>query len=541
VFTTAASVVFVVGQSNTLTVMTSGFNVAQPMLISHGTLPSFITSFTDNGDGTATIIGTPTATGTATLSLTASNGVGPGVTKTFTIALDSSPTIKSTSGSQTFTVSQASSFAVAVNAGVPSATTFTVTGLPKGLTFKSSGTTVTIHGTPVAGTGGSYPIAVTANSTSSTATELTLNYTLDVNQAPVFTSAASTAFIVGQSNTFTVKTSGFNVAQAMTISHGTLPSFITSFTDNGNGTATIVGTPTASGTATITLTASNAIGTPAPQTLTINMDTAPTPGNTSGSQTFVVGKAGSFSVSVNAGVPTATMFTVTGLPRGLTFNGRGTTVIISGTPGAGTAGTYPIVAVASSSAATTLTENFTLTVNQASAFTSAGSGTYAVGQGVNFAVKTSGFPIAALKETGTLPLGLSFVDNGDGTAVLTGIPQPGTGGTYQLVFKATVGATVVNQNFTLTINQAPVFTSANNFAFTLNDPSSTFTFTTAGFPAATLSKIGTLPTGLRFTNKGKGTATLTGKPTQTGTFTFIVKALVAGQPPAFQLFTVTVS
>ena len=35
---------------------------------------------------------------------------------------------------------------------------------------------------------------------------------------------------------------------------------------------------------------------------------------------------------------------------------------------------------------------------------------------------TTGFPISALTETGALPTGVTFVDNGDGTATLAGTP-----------------------------------------------------------------------------------------------------------------------
>ena len=52
---------------------------------------------------------------------------------------------------------------------------------------------------------------------------------------------------------------------------------------------------------------------------------------------------------------------------------------------------------------------------------------------------TAGFPVSALSETGALPSGLSFVDNGNGTATLAGTPAAGTGGTYHLTLSAANG------------------------------------------------------------------------------------------------------
>ena len=49
---------------------------------------------------------------------------------------------------------------------------------------------------------------------------------------------------------------------------------------------------------------------------------------------------------------------------------------------------------------------------------------------------TTGTPTPALSESGTLPSGVSFVDNGNGTATLAGTPAAGTQGTYPI----TIGA-----------------------------------------------------------------------------------------------------
>src|SRR5262249_20795451 len=51
-------------------------------------------------------------------------------------------------------------------------------------------------------------------------------------------------------------------------------------------------------------------------------------------------------------------------------------------------------------------------------FTSANSTTFTTGTAGTFTVTTSGSPRAAISRTGALPSGVSFTDNGDGSATL---------------------------------------------------------------------------------------------------------------------------
>src|ERR1700694_3160953 len=71
------------------------------------------------------------------------------------------------------------------------------------------------------------------------------------------------------------------------------------------------------------------------------------------------------------------------------------------------------------------------------ALTSAPSATFTTGQAGSFPVATSGCPAPALTESGALPQGVSFIDNGDGTATLSGTPAAGSGGAYTFTITAT--------------------------------------------------------------------------------------------------------
>jgi hypothetical protein len=57
---------------------------------------------------------------------------------------------------------------------------------------------------------------------------------------------------------------------------------------------------------------------------------------------------------------------------------------------------------------------------------------------------------------------VTFADNRDGTATLSGTPDPGTSGTYPLTISAGNGVQPdATQSFTLTVNQAPAITSVS--------------------------------------------------------------------------------
>lgn len=87
--------------------------------------------------------------------------------------------------------------------------------------------------------------------------------------------------------------------------------------------------------------------------------------------------------------------------------------------------------------------------------TSAPSATFIAGTAGSFTVTATGSPAPALSETGTLPSGVTFVDNGNGTATLSGTPAAGTAGTYALALTASNGiAPDATQAFSLVV-QAP--------------------------------------------------------------------------------------
>jgi hypothetical protein len=96
------------------------------------------------------------------------------------------------------------------------------------------------------------------------------------------------------------------------------------------------------------------------------------------------------------------------------------------------------------------------TIEQAPAITSGNHTAFTTtGQG-SFTVVASGVPTPALSETGALPAGVTFTDNGDGTATLSGTPRAGSSGVYHVTFTAANGVSPdTTQSFTLTVQAPP--------------------------------------------------------------------------------------
>jgi large repetitive protein len=538
--TSANAATFTVGVAGTFTVTTVAIPSVTTIARGGVSLPGGMT-YLDNGDGTATLSGTPSAGtgGTYALTFTATNGVHTPAVQNFTLTVQEEASITSANAT-TFSIGGAGSFSVTTT-GFPDPALLVTGALPSGVTFVDNGDgTATLGGTPAVGTGGTYPLTFTADN--GVGADAVQNFTLTVNQGPVFTSANATTFTVGAAGSFTITTTGIPPITTITRGGDALPGGV-SYVDNGDGTAALSGTPNVGtgGVYNLTFTINNGVGGNVVQNFTLTVTEGPA-FTSAASTTFTVGSAGSFTVTTT-GEPDVTTITLGGaaLPTGVTFvnNGNGTATL-SGTPGAGTGGTYALTFTANNGIGGNVVQNFTLTVNQAPTFTSATSTTFTVGSAGSFTITTDGFPaITTITRGGaSLPAGVSYVDNGNGTATLSGTPQAGTSGAYALTFTINngVGGNVV-QNFTLNVNEPPAITSANNTIFTVGTPG-TFTVTATGFPTPTVTHTsGTLPTGVTFTS---ATRLLAGTATQTGAFPIVFTAANGVGSDAIQNFTLNV-
>jgi len=169
------------------------------------------------------------------------------------------------------------------------------------------------------------------------------------------------------------------------------------------------------------------------------------------------------------------------LPSGLSLNSS--TGVISGTPATGTGGTYPNLVFRVKDATNATSDSLPLTLNVGSApvIETQSEVTFTPGVFNSFQVWASGIPAPALSVSGTLPSGVTFTDNGNGTATIAGTPPVGTSGDHPLVITATNDIGSDTQDFTLGIAKAASYawvTSSVNPSKV--GQSVTFTATVAG-------------------------------------------------------------
>src|SRR5215831_9110404 len=564
--TSASSTTFSVGTAGAFSVTTTG--APTPTLTETGTLPNGVT-FTDNGNGTATLGGTPAVgtVGSYPLTIKAHNGVGTDASQNFTLTVNGGG-----SGSSNFAYVNGSVTGVFNPSG--SASTTLSVGLHQNpvaghlllcaATWQSPTATASMSdpnngawkaaGSAKPGTGGLAGYSgqifyVPAALSAPTTVTLTLStavvfrslecaeysYTGSISSpdgTPQYSTVAASGGVATVGGLTTTNSSdlvfaaclgvdstcsagtGYTVhddTNSLNAANGTLGNSFLSHT--GQTIEEKVGVAAGAQSATFktgTNTDNVILGLLGVQAAP---PTSAPPAITSANSTaFTVGTAGTFAVTAT-GVPTPALTQTGALPNGVTFKDNGNaTATLSGTPAAGTAGSYPITITANNGVGTAANQNFTLTVNQAAAITSASTTTFNVGTAGSFSVTTTGAPTPALTETGALPNGVTFTDNGNGTATLGGTPAAGTGGSYAITITANNGVGApANQNFTLTVNQAAAITSASTTTFNVGAAGS-FSVTTTGVPKPTLTETGALPNGVTFTDNGNGTATLSGTP-----------------------------
>jgi large repetitive protein len=255
--------------------------------------------------------------------------------------------------------------------------------------------------------------------------------------------------------------------------------------------------------------------------------------------TTAVGTPFTFNVSAD-GNPEPNITESGVLPSGVTFQaGPAGSATISGTAAVGTGGLYHLSLTATSSGGSA-SQAFTLTVEEASAITSAASATTNVGLALTFKVKTTGFPAATVTESGSLPSGMTFKASANGSATIKGTPAAGTGGTYPLTIGASNVIGSATQDFVLTVNQGAVFTSNPGTTVTAG-ASFDFQVSASGSPAPNITETGTLPSGVSFEPGLPGSADITGTAGVHTGGTYVVTLKATGSAgTTTQSFTLTV-
>jgi hypothetical protein len=144
---------------------------------------------------------------------------------------------------------------------------------------------------------------------------------------------------------------------------------------------------------------------------------------------------------------------------GVTFGGTlGSDSPTSSTFTSGTASSTYTASAQGAGTATATVDNQTLSVTinigTPPAIISGNNTTFTVGTSGSFSVTIAGAPTPTISDGGaSLPSGVTFHDNGNDTATLSGTPGAGTGGVYAFTITASNGFLPnATQNFTLTVN-----------------------------------------------------------------------------------------
>jgi hypothetical protein len=167
------------------------------------------------------------------------------------------------------------------------------------------------------------------------------------------------------------------------------------------------------------------------------------------SDTVNYGSPVSFTVTTSSGGTPA--LTKSGLlPVGVHFtdNGDGTATL-SGTPTGRSQGVYPLTFYANGGGFAR--QAFTLTVDRVPALRHVGTVHAPLGTAMDQPLKATGYPVPALAENGTLPAGLTFTDNGNGTGEIAGTPAAGSSGRYPVTITATSGLGAASESFTIVV------------------------------------------------------------------------------------------
>jgi hypothetical protein len=168
---------------------------------------------------------------------------------------------------------------------------------------------------------------------------------------------------------------------------------------------------------------------------------------TGASTQFPTGMTSSFTVLTGPTEwPIPKLKIVGSLPAGVTFvDKHDGTARLAGKPSGSVAGVHSFQIVASNGVGPNAVQKFTLTVGAAPQITSKPGPYWPIGSPPGtlppqtFTITTSGDPAPAITETGPLPSGLTFKDNGNGTATISGAPNENNGpviGAYPITLKA---------------------------------------------------------------------------------------------------------
>ncbi len=298
-----------------------------------------------------------------------------------------------------------------------------------------------------------------------------------------------------------------------------LPAGLTGTFTPGSGLYTITGTPTVAGNYTYTLTTTGTCN-PTSASGTINIQSQ-TIALSSGNANPVQCKTSPVNIGFTLG-GTATGATITGLPVGVSGGTSGNTYTISGTPN-DTAGVYHYSIITSGSSCNADTVAGTITLQQQTITHNSGDSLQTVC--INTPIDNIQYTISgpgSLNGTVTgLPGGVSYTYN-SGILIISGTPNVAGTFKYYVIGSGSCtnakdsGVITVTADATLTLTSAA---GTDGQSICINSPITDITYSVNNATDATVSG---LPAGVTAGPVSGGVLTITGTPTEAGTFTYTI-------------------
>ncbi|WP_312709084.1 putative Ig domain-containing protein [Stenotrophomonas sp.] len=507
------------GMVYTQTFSASGGTAPYTYSITAGSLPPGLVLNT----GAGVLSGMPTVVGTYPVSVTATDsGSTPNtVTQMYTVVV-AAPTLLLPSPALPAAIrGQAFSSARGPASGGTAPYIFSITAgaLPPGLTLSPAGV---ISGTP--SQTGPYAFTVTArDSTLGTGAPFGVSESLSLTVAEAVPLAGNVSL-----------TTGYNapaapVALALT---GGAATSVAVATAAAHGTATNLDATTITyqpaagyaGPDSFTYTATGPGGTSTAGTVTITVDNPTITVAAGGSLAGVAGTSYSQTFTWSGGALPYGNYQVTNLPDGVAITATtADSVTISGTPTR--SGTFPLVATATDSSGGvgpfTVGQTFALvlaspTLSATPATLPAATAGSAYQQTITGSGGIAPYQVVL---TGTLPAGMSF---DAGTATLSGTPTQSGAFTLNATLTDSTGGTPasITQSYTLVVASPTLSaTPATLPAATAGSAYQQVITASGGIAPYQVTLSGSLPTGMSF---NPATGTLSGTPSQSGTFGLIV-------------------
>lgn len=389
------------------------YNGIGTLAISEGNmLPDWMT-VTDNGDNTASLVGTTDVLGVHDVQLLASDGTYS-ATQTFAVTVGAVPSFTSASDTLML-VNDVYSYNITTSYnGADILSITTSENLPTWLTLTDNGdNTALLTGTPVAV--GTFNVELDAEGEFFDGTQ---TFTIIVDDQPVFASTADTVVAENVDYTYNVDVTYAGVG-TLAITAGTdFPAWLT-LTDNGDNTATVTGSTTELAIYPVEILAGDGMYS-ASQTFYVHVDAIPeitsTPEtaveeNVEYTYTVEVTYAGIGTLAITAGTEFPTWLT-------LTDNGDNTATVIGTTADLAD---YNVDVVASTEYFSE-TQSFVVTVAAVPVFTS--DAVLSVEANVEYVydvvVSYNGTEVVEIVAGDNMPTWLTLTDNGNNTATLSG-------------------------------------------------------------------------------------------------------------------------